>query len=215
MHGEQETSRLPRSVWAVAHLGFLVAAAALLLRPAAGVPPARAALLIAFGGVMWLRMAVTAFVFLRRRFGWSEMAGTAAATFLYQVGFAWLAARRAAPLDGWDALAVALFALGSAMNSGAEWQRRRFKARPENRGRLYTGGLWRRVRHVNYLGDVVWVSGWALATHHPWAMLVPPLLLAMFAFAMVPDLERYLERRYGADFRAWRQRSWALVPGLW
>lgn len=212
VHGEKETSQVPRIAWVLLHAGSLAAGAWLLLRPESQADMGRSMLLIAFGAVMWLRMALTAFVFLQRRFGWGEMAGTTFATLLYQAGFAWLASRQSVGLDGWDVLGGALFVFGSLLNTLGEWQRRRFKAQPENKGRLFAGGLWRHVRHVNYLGDVLWVSGWALATRNPWAALIPLLLVTMFRFAMIPDLERYLERKYGTAFETWKSRSWALVP---
>jgi hypothetical protein len=63
--------------------------------------------------------------------------------------------------------------LGSALNTGAERQRYRWKRRPENAGHLYTGGLFAYARHINYFGDQVLFTGWALITGRLWLFLIP------------------------------------------
>jgi steroid 5-alpha reductase family enzyme len=34
-----------------------------------------------------------------------------------------------------------------------DWQLARFKAKPENQGKVMDQGLWRYTRHPNYFGD--------------------------------------------------------------
>ena len=67
-----------------------------------------------------------------------------------------------AALGAAGAAGVILFVVGSWMNSYAEYMRHIWKRRPENRGRLYTGGLFRYSRHPNYLGDLLSFSGLCL-----------------------------------------------------
>lgn len=224
MHGEQEKTALPRFVWIVAH-GLLVACAAWLLLAGGaerlgdwtglllnGDAPRRRVLLFLCGVVLWLRMTVTALVLLERRVLWSEVGAVLIALATYQLGFALLGAGAEAPLGVIDAGAVAIFVLGSALNTGSEVARRRFKHDPSNRGRLYTRGPFRLVRHPNYLGDLLWVSGWALLTRNPWAALIPLALFSGFVFLFIPQLSRYLAKRYGDDYRQWAEQTRRIIP---
>jgi len=175
----------------------------------------RRALLLAFAVVLWLRMSGTALILLRRRFAWNEMGAVVGGVALYQLGFALLGVGSRQALGALDVLAVLLFLGGGALNTGSEWARLRFKARPENRGRLYTRGSFALVRHPNYLGDCLWGVGWALATRSPWSILIVAAEVAGFVFVNIPQLSAYLERRYGDDYRAWAAKTARLVPWLY
>lgn len=224
MHGEGETSGAPRTVWVVAHLAFLAVGTWLALGGGVTTLGAwvgadwhagawgRRALLFLCGAVMWARMTTTAYYLLKRKFGWDEAAAVSSAVAVYQVGFAALGAGRQAPLGWLDVLGVVLFALGSYLNTGGELQRKRFKDDPRNAGRLYTEGLFGLSRHINYFGDAVWLSGWAIVTHNPWAALLPIAASAGFLFGFIPNLDRYLAQRYGAQYEAWAQRTKRFIP---
>lgn len=214
MHGQQETSPVTRLVvWGFGHLLLLTLAGWIYLghwvTPG---DPARRLVLFLFGVVMWSRMLLTAFVFLRRRIGWSEAGGVIVALALYQVGFALLGAGAQERLSAWDSGSIALFVLGSYLNTWSEWQRRRFKADPANRGRLFTKGLFRLARHINYLGDTLWVTGWALLTRNGWALLIPALLAALFIFSQIPTLSRYLQEHYGVQYTEWARTTKRFIP---
>lgn len=227
LHGERGRDRGPRIVCALLHAGLAGASFWILggggsgamwawlgLPPFVAGDPARRALLIVFGVVLFIRMAVGLFLVLERKFGWDELAGVVIALAVYQVGFAWLGVREASPLGAVDIVAAAVFVVGSMLNTGSELQRRAFKRRPENRGRLFTGGLFRLVRHPNYSGDILWVAAWAAVTRSPWALLIPAALTAAFVGLFIPQLERYLAARYGSQFTTWKRTTHALVPYL-
>ena len=63
-----------------------------------------------------------------------------------------------------ELVGVVLFVSGSYLNTGAEYQRYRWKRRTENQGRLYTSGLFRYAMHINYFGDSLTYLGLALIT---------------------------------------------------
>jgi protein-S-isoprenylcysteine O-methyltransferase Ste14 len=224
MYGESETSRAPRWSWVVLHLGLVLMAGWIyrgpgltalptwIPHPAAPGDPARRLLLFATGVLLWLRMSFTALYLLQRRFGWGEMVPVTAATALYQVGFALLGAGTRTPLSWLDAPGILLVLLGSALNTGSELQRKRFKDDPANRGRLFTGGLFRLARHVNFFGDTLWALGWALLTRNAWALLIPLLLAVGFVWFQIPILSRYLAGRYGNAYREWAGRSKRFIP---
>lgn len=227
MYGHEEVSRWPRRVMVAAHAlitllagWFLVGSGTLALGHLLGVAwvpgdPGRRTLLLAFAVVLFLRMSGTALVLLRRRFRWNEMGAVVGGVALYQLGFALLGVGSRQPLSAWDAVAALLFLGGGALNTLSEWARLRFKARPENRGRLYTHGPFALVRHPNYLGDCLWGVGWALATRSPWSILIVAVEIAGFVFVNIPQLSAYLEQRYGDAYRDWAAKTARLVPWLY
>jgi len=224
MHGEREVSQWPRRVGVAVHLLVLVFCGWLLLGEGLQVlgepfpgrwqpgDSARRLTLFLFGVVLFGRLTYTALRLLKRRFDWMELAGVVFACFVYQVGFALLGGTNPVPLDGVDLCGIALFAAGSLLNTLSEMHRRRFKERPENSGRLYTGGLFRYARHINYTGDLLWVTGWALVTRNPWAAFVPLALLGGFVFFFIPDISKHLRRKYGSDYERWAARTKRLIP---
>ncbi|HKI58456.1 MAG TPA: isoprenylcysteine carboxylmethyltransferase family protein [Trueperaceae bacterium] len=227
MYGHDEVSRWPRRAMVATHLlivalaaWFLVGSGTAVVGSWLGVAwtpgnAARRGLLLAFSTLLWLRMSLTALVLLKRRFQWWEMATIAAGLLLYQLGFSLLGVGTRRPLGGWDTLAVILFLGGGGLNTLSEWARLRFKARPQNQGKLYTQGPFAVVRHPNYLGDILWGIGWALLTRSPWAILIVLVEISGFVFVNIPQLSAYLELRYGDAYRAWAKRTARLVPFLY
>ncbi len=64
-----------------------------------------------------------------------------------------------APLGVWDALGVLVWLIGFAFEAGGDYQMARFKANPENKGKVCNVGFWRYTRHPNYFGDsAMWVG---------------------------------------------------------
>ena len=177
--------------------------------------PMRRSVLWLFGLVFWLRLLITGLYLLRRRFGWEEFWPVVCACAIYQIGFAVLGTSSAQPLGAWDFVGIALFVIGSYLNTGSEYQRKRFKDQPANQGKLYRNGLFRYIRHVNYLGDSLWVLGWAILTTNLGSLLIPALLTTGFVFYFIPSLSRYLHERYGESYEQWTRTSWAFVPFIY
>jgi protein-S-isoprenylcysteine O-methyltransferase Ste14 len=47
-------------------------------------------------------------------------------------------------------------------------------------------------------------------------MLVIPLIMAVnFVFIIIPSLDRYLEEKYGAEFRDYAQKAKKLIPWIY
>lgn len=228
MHGEHETSNSSRIVCTLCHLVFLGAAywiyfggGAVFISEwltgettLAGNPGRRMAL-FSFSIILFLRMNLALFYLLKRKFGWDELVGVLFALFVYQVLFSLLGVRENRPIGALDIFAIALFLTGNYFNAGSEWQRKRFKDRPENRGMLYTQGLFRYARHINYFGDTLWVTAWALLTRNIWSVIIPVSLTAAFVFGFIPSLTKYLSTSYGEQFDAWAERTKAFVPFLY
>jgi protein-S-isoprenylcysteine O-methyltransferase Ste14 len=79
---------------------------------------------------------------------------------------------------------------------------------------LVTDGIYRVIRNPSYLGAIVMVAGWALAFRSLLglvlaALLVPPLVARMDAE------EALLANHFGAEYDAYRARTWRLIPHVY
>jgi protein-S-isoprenylcysteine O-methyltransferase Ste14 len=227
MHGEYERAMVPRLLMTVIHAAAIAAIGWLLLGGGLEVigvhwgarwglaSPLRRWLLFAAALIYFLRVLVTTFVTLKRKMGWSEAVLIAGWVFLIDVLFAVLGGVNLRATGLVTALGVVFYAVGSWLNTGSELQRKRWKERPENAGRLFTGGLFRYAMHINYFGDELLFTGYALITGRAWALLVPLLMLAGFLFFNIPELDRHLRAHYGAEFEAYAGRTRSFVPFLY
>jgi steroid 5-alpha reductase family enzyme len=188
--------------------------AAVLLLGRGGFSP-REGVLVACGGIYLGRYAFTSFHLLQRGVGWKEAAQVGPFLFALQAVLGYLGSRSATPWGWSDWFALALCGIGSFLNTASEWQRRRWKQEADHRGHLYTGGLFRWAMHINYFGDSLLFTGFALLTTSPWALLIPLAMILLFVFVHIPTLDAYLARRYPAEFAAWARRSRRFVPFLY
>jgi steroid 5-alpha reductase family enzyme len=81
-----------------------------------------------------------------------------------------------------EGLGVLLFAIGFGFEVVGDYQLERFKARPENRGKVLGSGLWRYTRHPNYFGDATtWWGLYAIAasTSSGWLTILSPSLMTL------------------------------------
>ena len=177
--------------------------------------PWRQAALIACAAGYIARAAHTLFVFVKRRVPWWEAAwgGSVIGCVLF---FFLLGGLRASQAMGpVDLAAVALYAAGSWIGTASEHARHIWKARPENRGRLYTDGLFRYSRHINYFGDLLLFAGFGLLTRQSWTGIVPLAMGLNFALMIIPAHDAYLAARYGGDFDRYARGTKKLVPFLY
>jgi steroid 5-alpha reductase family enzyme len=78
-----------------------------------------------------------------------------------------------------DLLAVVVWVEGFIFEAGGDLQLARFKANPENKGKLLNSGLWRYTRHPNYFGDAAQWWGFylvALAAGGWWSIFSPLIM---------------------------------------
>ena len=97
----------------------------------------------------------------------------------------------------------------------AEYRRHVWKLKEENKGRLYTDGLFRYSVHINYFGDVVLFTGFAMITHSLSMLVIPLIMTVNFVFNIIPLLDKYLEKKYGDAFREYLQKTKKLVPWIY
>jgi len=81
---------------------------------------------------------------------------------------------------GWLALSgVLIWLSGFLFEVIGDQQLARFKANPDNEGKILNTGLWKYTRHPNYFGEVtLWWGLFIIACENPWALLtiIGPLL---------------------------------------
>lgn len=75
---------------------------------------------------------------------------------------------------------------------------------------LVRGGPYRLSRNPMYLGMLVLLTAVALAVGLLWALALVPVVLLVVDWAVVRREERYLDRRFGDEYRAYRHhvRRW-------
>ncbi|MFW0791963.1 DUF1295 domain-containing protein [Gordonia sp. CPCC 205333] len=120
--------------------------------------------------------------------------------------------------DGWWLLAVAGIALsvaGIGFEATGDWQLRRFKSDPRNRGVVMDRGLWAWTRHPNYFGDAcVWwgIFGISAAAWPGVLTIVSPVLMTYFlVFATGARLlEQHMANRPG--FAEYQRRTSFFIP---
>jgi steroid 5-alpha reductase family enzyme len=110
-------------------------------------------------------------------------------------------------------IGVAVWGIGFTVEMVGDWQLRRFKAKPENQGRIMDQGLWAWTRHPNYFGDsTVWFGLFLIAAETPlgiYSIFGPLLLLYVLVrltgkaltetvmLAKYPAYSEYIERTSG------------------
>jgi protein-S-isoprenylcysteine O-methyltransferase Ste14 len=111
------------------------------------------------------------------------------------------------PDPAWYCLCISLCVLGSAIMIAADAQK--YFTLRIRRG-LITDGMFRYVRHPNYLGEIMIYGSFALMVWH-W---LPALVLAwvwLGVFAVNMTLKEASLSRY-PEWAAYRKRSWWLLP---
>lgn len=176
----------------------------------------RKIIIFIFNIITFFRLSYTLIVLLKRKIPWEESFSVPLAFALYYIGFSLFALPTSKPLDNFDFIAIALFVVGSVLNSGGEILRDRWKNKAENKGRIYTGGFFKYSRHINYFGDLLWVSAYAIITHNWWSIIIPVMLFIFFAFFNAPKLDRYLKQKYGGkSYDDYARKTKMLIPYIY
>lgn len=142
--------------------------------------------------------------------------------FLLQAVIAWIvslplltAMASGASLNLVDFLGIGIWAMGMLFEAGGDYQLSRFKADPQNQGRVMDRGLWRFSRHPNYFGNacIWWGFGLiGLASGSWWSLLSPVLMtILLLKVSGVSLLEQDIGERRPA-YADYIKRTNAFVP---
>ena len=143
--------------------------------------------------------------------------------FALQAVLAWIIAAPLAagisspsPLGLLDYAGVALWVFGFLFETIGDWQLTRFKAQPDNHGKVMDRGLWHYTRHPNYFGEAcLWWGYWLIAASAgSWWTLFAPLLMSVLLLKVsgVALLEKDIGERRPA-YRDYIARTNAFFPG--
>ena len=162
--------------------------------------------------IYFVRLQVTVWVFQKRKWTWLETITITVLMSFVLYAFAKVGGNNKQVVGVVEVIGILLYLSGSYINTHSEYSRHVWKLKEENRGRLYTKGLFSLSMHVNYFGDIVLFTGLAMVTHSL-SMLVIPLIMAVnFVFIIIPFLDRYLEKKYKDEFRDYSKKTKKFIP---
>jgi protein-S-isoprenylcysteine O-methyltransferase Ste14 len=107
-------------------------------------------------------------------------------------------------------VAVPLYVFGSLINTAADIQKMTAKSLG---AALVKDEIWRSVRHINYLGDLMRYLSFSIVSGSIWAYVVPATILLLYV-QRIAEKERSMPEKY-ADFADYQQGSYRLLPWLW
>lgn len=105
----------------------------------------------------------------------------------------------------------------------ADYQKTRFRKKPENRNTFIKSGLWAISRHPNYFGEIIlWIGvaiiaipvlqGWR------WFSLISPVFVVILLTQIsgVPLLEKAADEKWHdqTDYKRYKERTPVLIPRL-
>lgn len=175
----------------------------------------RRIIIFSFNIIIFIRLAFMMIVFLKRKIPWQESVSVPFAFALYYIGFSILVLPTNKTIDWIDILAIFLFLFGCYLNSWSEYQRNKWKFNTENKGRIYTEGLFKYSRHINYFGDILWVTAYSVITRNWYSITLPIFIFCFFAFYNAPKLDNYLKSKYGNEYDEYAKKTKMLIPFLY
>lgn len=112
---------------------------------------------------------------------------------------------------------------GFTMEVVADYQKSRFNADSNNKGKFIQSGLWSRSRHPNYFGEIVlWIGVMLIALPilqgWQWLVLISPIFVTLLLTRVsgIPLLEKKADQKWGgqADYEDYKKQTPALIPHL-
>jgi protein-S-isoprenylcysteine O-methyltransferase Ste14 len=83
---------------------------------------------------------------------------------------------------------------------------------PEHK--LVTDGIYGHIRHPSYLGLLITAFAWALAFRSGLGLLIAAVNIVAVVGRIKAE-ERLLQTQFGAEYDAYRARTWRLIPWLY
>lgn len=121
--------------------------------------------------------------------------------------------------DVWDGLALLIAMSAVAGESFADRQLARFRANPENKGKVCREGFWRFSRHPNYFFEWLhWMAYpvWAFGADRQVLAWIGPVLMYIFLRYLtgVPHTERQALKSRGEAYRRYQQTTNVFFPWI-
>jgi len=162
--------------------------------------------------IYFIRFTIGMFVFVQRKIGWFEGGLVSVLFFMMFYLFGVSAGSHPESIRLIDVVGIFLFLVGSYINTLADYQRFAWKRKIENKGRLYTGGLFKYSMHINYFGDAITYIGLALITLEWVCLFVSMGIIVNFIVLQIPMLDKHLSKRYGNEFTEYAKHTKKFIP---
>jgi steroid 5-alpha reductase family enzyme len=126
-------------------------------------------------------------------------------------------------LDLFALIGFLVWVFGFTMEVVADYQKSRFNADPNNKGKFIRSGLWSRSRHPNYFGEIVlWIGVMLIALPvlqgWQWVALISPVFVTLLLTRVsgIPLLEKKADQKWGgqADYEAYKKRTPVLISRI-
>lgn len=176
---------------------------------------ARRKLLFITSFILFLRWGLTNFYLLKRKMTWAEIIVVCIELSFIHSAYNILGGQVAHSVGIIEFIGIALFVIGSYLNTGSEIMRLRWKKDPQNKGQIYDQGLFKYSMHINYFGDVIWATGMALISGSIWLFLIPLYMSCGFLFIHIPRLDKHLKERYGLQYEIYSNKTKKLIPFIY
>ena len=162
--------------------------------------------------IYFARLQVTVWVFQKRMWTWLETITITVLMSFVMYAFARVGGNNKQVVGVVETIGILIYILGSYINTQSEYHRHVWKLKAENSGRLYTEGLFSLSMHINYFGDIVLFTGFAMVTHSLSILVIPLIMAVNFVFNIIPSLDRYLEKKYKDEFRDYARKTKKFIP---
>ena len=162
--------------------------------------------------IYFIRFAIGMFVFLQRNISWFEGGLVSVLFFMMFYIFVISAGSHPEPIGLIDIVGIFMFLVGSYINTMADYQRFAWKRKNENKGRLYTLGLFKYSMHINYFGDAIAYIGLALITLEMLCLFISIGIIVNFTVIQIPMLDKHLSKKYGNDFTEYSRVTKKFIP---
>ncbi len=112
-------------------------------------------------------------------------------------------------------LGLAIWGIGFFFESVGDYQLKKFKENPENKGKIMKSGLWKYTRHPNYFGEAtMWwgIAIIAVSVGTSIAVFASPIVITYLLLYVsgVPMLEKKFEKRPG--FQEYKEKTPKFFP---
>jgi steroid 5-alpha reductase family enzyme len=127
------------------------------------------------------------------------------------------------PVSDLTLFGAVIWLLGFTIEATADWQKFRFKQNPVNKSKFIQSGLWRHIRHPNYLGEIIiWIGVFIACIPFldgaEWIAVISPvwIFILLRYVSGIPLLEQSAARKYGDSeaYQRYLQTTGLLLPGF-
>ncbi len=175
----------------------------------------RQIILISCLGFYFLRILVTLFVFMRRKVSWIEAIVISPCYILMFYWFAYSISDKSQMFGAVVIIGILFYLIGSYLNTYSEYNRHIWKKQEKNKDHLYTEGIFRYSKHINYFGDSLLFIGLAMITENITSLLIPAIVIFNYLIIFIPKQDRYLQKKYGKEFKQYGRRTKKFIPFLY